>query len=165
MSARQRAEAAVAGISSSLQGATGVDLAMRSYLTNEQGRTVVHAYQRYQGHRVWGSSAVIRTDAQGIARLQASNFASTPTPAGSPVLTAQQAINIALKAHGAQGAPGSAASGARGLPDQVPRRLPARLGPGQARLHFRPRAQRDDHAPERSVCVGLRGAPVRPERR
>jgi Zn-dependent metalloprotease len=103
--ARQRAEAAVTGISSSLQGAAGVDLAVRSYLTNEQGRTVVHAYQRYQGHRVWGSSGTIRTDAQGVARLQASNFTSTPTPAGSPVLTAQQAINIALKAMALKGRP------------------------------------------------------------
>ena len=103
--ARQRAETAVAGISSSLQGAAGVDLAMRSYLTNERGSTVVRAYQRYQGHRVWGSSAVIRTDAQGVAHLQASNFSSTPTPAGSPVLTAQQAINIALKAMALKGRP------------------------------------------------------------
>jgi Zn-dependent metalloprotease len=103
--ARQRAETAVAGISSSLQGAAGVDLAMRSYLTNERGSTVVRAYQRYQGHRVWGSSAVIRTDAQGVAHLQASNFSSTPTPAGSPVLTAQQAINIALKALALKGRP------------------------------------------------------------
>jgi Zn-dependent metalloprotease len=103
--ARQRAEAAVAGISSSLQGAAGVDLAMRSYLINEQGRAVVRAYQRYQGHRVWGTSATIRTDAQGIAHLQASNFSSTPTPAGSPVLTDQQAINIALKAMALKGRP------------------------------------------------------------
>lgn len=79
--ARQRAEAAVAGISSSLQGAAGVDLAMRSYLTNEQGRTVVHAYQRYQGHRVWGSSAIIRTDAQGA---RACRHRTSPAPRRRP---------------------------------------------------------------------------------
>jgi Zn-dependent metalloprotease len=101
--ARQRADLAAAHVSASLHAAAGVDLAVRSYLVNEQASTVVRVYQRYQGHRVWGSSATIRTDAAGSARLQASNLADNPTPAGSPLLTSDQAINIALKAMALKG--------------------------------------------------------------
>ena len=128
---------------------------MRSYLTNQQGQTVVRAYQRYQGRRVWGASATIRTDARALRTCGRRTSPAPRQPAGSPVLTAQQAVNIALKSHGAQGTSRPAACRTRGLPDQVPRRTATRLGPRQARLHIRPRAQRDDHAAERSVRVGL----------
>jgi Zn-dependent metalloprotease len=101
--ARQRAEAAVAQISSSLSKTAGVDLVARSYLVNEQGSTVVRAYQRYQGHRVWGSSATIRADASGHAHLQASNLADAPIPTAAPLLTSDQAVNIALKAMALKG--------------------------------------------------------------
>jgi Zn-dependent metalloprotease len=100
---RQRAEAAVARINSSFHAAAGVDLAMHSYLVNERGSTVVRAYQRFQGHRVWGSSVIIRTDALGTARLQTSNLTDEPTPTGSPILTSDQAVHIALKAMALKG--------------------------------------------------------------
>jgi Zn-dependent metalloprotease len=101
--ARQRADLAAARVSSSLHAASGVDLAVRSYLVNERGTTVVRVYQRYQGHRVWGSSATIRTDATGSAHLLASNLATDPTPTSAPILTSDQATSIALKAMALKG--------------------------------------------------------------
>ena len=101
--ARQHAEQALAGARASLAAQAGVDLAMRSYLVNERGSTVVRAYETFQGHRVWGSSAVISTDARGVAHLHNANFTGDAVPSGSPVLTEQQALAIAQKAMGLKG--------------------------------------------------------------
>src|SRR5258705_13842133 len=58
--AAQRAQQAVAAISASNPALAGsnVGLVVQNYLVNERGRTIVHAQQTYQGHPVWGSSAI-----------------------------------------------------------------------------------------------------------
>jgi len=95
-----RAQQALASIrAANPQLATGnVDLVARNSLVNERGRVIVHAQQTYQGHAVWGSTAIIHAERSGVVRLVASNFAATtPTPAGSPTLSEGQAIAIASK--------------------------------------------------------------------
>ena len=95
----QRAQRALAAIRTSHPAlATGnVDLIARNALVNEHGRLVVHAQQAFQGHPVWGSSAIIHAEASGVTRLLSSNISDMPTPAGNPRLTAQQAIGITMK--------------------------------------------------------------------
>jgi Zn-dependent metalloprotease len=104
--ALQRAEQAVAsvrGTTSALGVRNDAELAVRSYMTNEQGRLIVRANQTYQGHRVWGSTAVIHADNRGAARTVAQSLSATPAPAGSPTLTKERAIAITLKAMALKG--------------------------------------------------------------
>ncbi len=98
-SAALRAQQAVAAISASNHVLAGSNIALvvRNSLVNEHGRVIVHAQQTYQGHPVWGSSAIIHAEASGATRLQSSNLSATPTPAGTPTLTQQQAISIVMK--------------------------------------------------------------------
>jgi Zn-dependent metalloprotease len=100
---RQRAEQTLAAVRGSLSTAPGVDLAMRSYLVNEKGSTVVRAVETFQGHRVWGTSAVAEKDAHGVVHLHSANYAPDAAASGSPVLSAQQATAIAQKALGLKG--------------------------------------------------------------
>ena len=76
----------------------GVELVARNSIVNARGQTIVHASQAYQGHRVWGSEAVVHADRAGSARIAASSLASNAVPAGSPVLSQDQAVAIARKA-------------------------------------------------------------------
>jgi Zn-dependent metalloprotease len=96
---RKRVEAAVA----TARASAGTDLVARSSMTNARGRTIVHATQMYQGHRVWGSEAVVHADRAGTTRIAASNLATDPVPAGTPTLSQAQAIAIARKAIGLKG--------------------------------------------------------------
>lgn len=97
--AAQRAQQAVASIRASnpALAASNVGLVVQSYLVNERGRTIVHAQQTYQGHPVWGSFAIIHAERTGATRLQSSNLSTALMPAGTPRLSQQQAIAIAMK--------------------------------------------------------------------
>jgi Zn-dependent metalloprotease len=96
---RKRVEAAVAEV----RGSAGVELATRNAMLNERGDTIVHANQTVQGHRVWGSQAVISTGRSGT-RMTASSLHAGATPAGAPLLTQAQAIAIASKKMALRGA-------------------------------------------------------------
>ncbi len=89
---RKRVEAVVA----EARGRAGVELVARSSMLNARGDTVVHASQTIQGHRVWGSEAVIEAGRAGT-RMTASSLRTTAAPAGTPLLTQAQAIAIATK--------------------------------------------------------------------
>jgi Zn-dependent metalloprotease len=88
----------------------GVELVARSSLVNRHGDTIVRATQSYQGHRVWGSEAVLRAPASGKAKVATSTVATDVAPAGSPSLTEAQAVSAARKAIGLKG---------RGAPPKV----------------------------------------------
>lgn len=94
-----RAQQAVAAISASNRALVGgnVGLVVRNALVNERGRVIVHAQQTFQGHPVWGSSAIIHAERSGAVRLLSSNLTAAPTPAGTPKLNQQQAIAIATR--------------------------------------------------------------------
>ncbi len=96
---RKRVEAVVA----EARGSAGVDLATRNAMLNARGDTIVHADQIVQGHRVWGSQAVISAGRSGT-RLTASSLHAGATPAGTPLLTQAQAIAIATKKMALRGA-------------------------------------------------------------
>ncbi len=96
---RKRVEAVVA----EARASAGVELVARNSMVNQRGRTIVHATQMYQGHRVWGSEAVLHSDRPGNTRVAASSLASNPVPAGSPTLSQAQAIAIARHAMGLLG--------------------------------------------------------------
>ena len=97
---RKRVEAVV----SEARGAAGVDLVTKNALVNRSGRTIVRVTQTYQGHRVWGSEAVVHSDRAGSARIAASGLAASPVPAGSPTLSQARAIEIAAHAMALKGA-------------------------------------------------------------
>ena len=96
---RKRVEAAVAQV----RGSAGVELATRSAMLNASGDTIVHANQTVQGHRVWGSQAIISTGRSGT-RMTASSLHAGATPAGTPMLTQAQAVAIASKKMALRGA-------------------------------------------------------------
>jgi len=101
---RMQAEQMVAQVRSQVPSlGTGVDLAVRNVHTNLQGRTVVHADQTYQGHRVWGSAAVIHADSNKKPHIAAQRLASAPVPKNAPILSATQASAIAMKAMALKG--------------------------------------------------------------
>jgi hypothetical protein len=77
---------------------TGVELVARTSLVNQFGQTIVRASQTVQGHRVWGSEAVVRAEKSGSAKIAASSLSTGATPAGTPSLTQDQAIAVARKA-------------------------------------------------------------------
>ncbi len=85
------------------RSSTGTELVARSSMINARGETIVHAAQTVQGHRVWGSEAVVHADRAGRSKIAASSVGSHPTPAGSPSLTQAQAVAIARKALGLKG--------------------------------------------------------------
>ena len=97
---RKRVAAAV----TEARGAAGLDLVAKNALVNRRGRTVVHVTQSYQGHRVWGSEAVVHSERTGTARVAASGLAASPVPAGSPTLSQARAIEIARHAMKLKGA-------------------------------------------------------------
>ena len=88
----------VAQAVSSARESAGVELITRASLVNQFGQTIVRACQAWQGHRVWGSEAVVRAEKSGSAKIAASSLSTGVTPAGSPSLTQDQAIAIARKA-------------------------------------------------------------------
>ena len=96
---RKRVEAAVAQV----RGSAGVDLVTRTSMLNARGDTIVHASQTVQGHRVWGSEAVIHAGRAGT-RMTASSLHVGATPAGTPLLTQAQAVAIASKKMALRGA-------------------------------------------------------------
>ncbi len=96
---RKRVEQAVA----SARGSAGVELMERVAMVNARGQTIVRASQAWQGHRVWGSEAVVRADRAGNAKIAASSLSTAAVPAGSVVLTEAQAVAIARKALGLKG--------------------------------------------------------------
>ena len=81
----------------------GVELVARTSLVNQFGQTIVRASQAYQGHRVWGSEAVVRAERSGTSRIAASSLSNGVTPAGTPRLTQDQAVAIARRAIGLKG--------------------------------------------------------------
>ena len=81
----------------------GVELVARSSLVNRFGETIVRATQAYQGHRVWGSEAVLRAPASGKAKVASSSLSTDVAPAGTPTLTEAQAVAAARHAIGLQG--------------------------------------------------------------
>ena len=81
----------------------GVELVARTSLVNQFGQTIVRASQAVQGHRVWGSEAVVRAEKSGKARIAAGSLSAAPTPAGTPRLTQAQAVAIARRAIGLKG--------------------------------------------------------------
>ncbi len=83
---------------------TGVELKARNAVVNQFGQTVVHASQMWQGHRVWGSEAVVRADTSGRTKTAAASLSESVTPAGTPRLTQDQAVAIARKAFNVKGA-------------------------------------------------------------
>jgi len=88
----------------------GVELVARSSLVNKAGDTIVQADQTFQGHRVWGSRAVLHAPAAGRAKVAAGNVAAGVVPAGAPTLTSDRAVAIARHAMALQG---------RGAPPKV----------------------------------------------
>jgi Zn-dependent metalloprotease len=82
---------------------TGAEMVVRTSMVNARGQTIVHATQTVQGHRVWGSEAVIHADRAGRSRIAASSVGSHPEPAGTATLTKDQAVAIARKALGLKG--------------------------------------------------------------
>ena len=89
-------------LSSARAGVEG-DLVARTTLVNARDTTVVHASQTWQGHRVWGSEAVVHAEASGRMRVAASTVGQHPQPAGTATLTQAQAVAIARKALGLKG--------------------------------------------------------------
>jgi len=83
---------------------TGAELVARTSLVNARGQTVVHATQMVQGHRVWGSDVVVHADRTGSAKVASAHVGANAVPAGTPTLTQAQAVAIARKAMGLQGA-------------------------------------------------------------
>lgn len=81
----------------------GSDLAIRDYMTNEQGRMVVYVDQTFDGHRVWGSTAVIHSELSGSARIAANALASDPVPAGTAQISQERAVEIAMKSMALKG--------------------------------------------------------------
>ena len=89
-------------LSGAREGVDG-DLAARATLVNPRNTTVVHAVQTWEGHRVWGSEAVVHAEASGRTRVAASSIGRNPRPAGAATLTQAQAVAIARKALGLKG--------------------------------------------------------------
>ncbi len=83
---------------SAARESAGVELAARSSLVNQFGQTIVRARQTYQGHRVWGSEAVVRAEKSGTSKIAASSLSANVAPAGTPTLTQDQAVAIARRA-------------------------------------------------------------------
>jgi Zn-dependent metalloprotease len=97
---RQRAEQAVAALSAAGPNA---GWQVERKIRTAQGKTVLHATQKYQGSRVWGSGAVIHTG-QGAPTLMQDAPLDTPAPSAAPTLTSKEAIAIAAKALALKGA-------------------------------------------------------------
>ncbi|HLO66855.1 MAG TPA: M4 family metallopeptidase [Holophaga sp.] len=74
----------------------GASLSIRNAVTTPEGRTVVRYDQTWQGIRVWGAGGIGHVEADGSARLLASGLLADAAPAGSPVLTQEQAEKAAL---------------------------------------------------------------------
>jgi len=93
----------VAQALSAARASAGVELVTRNAMVTRQGKTVVRAVQTYQGHRVWGSEAVVHAETNGRSRIASSALSSAVAPAGTPTLTQDQAIAIARRAMGLKG--------------------------------------------------------------
>jgi len=104
--AQYQAEQITAKIRTATSGVklgAGEDLVVRSYMTNAQGRTIVRADQTYQGHRVWGSAAVIHADKNSAPQVAAHNLSAVVAPTQSAALSQSKAEAIALKAMALKG--------------------------------------------------------------
>ncbi len=82
---------------------TGVELITRNSMVTRQGKTIVRVQQAYQGHRVWGSEAVVHQDRTGTAKIASNALSANVAPAGTPTLTQDQAIAIARRTLKLQG--------------------------------------------------------------
>ncbi len=97
----ERATRAVAAVQSTMQrGAmqSGEALGIRSAEVTPQGRTVVHAHQTVNGHRVWGSSVIVHADPAAAPRTVGKTQLQSVRPAGTPRLSESQAITVAMNA-------------------------------------------------------------------
>ncbi|MEP6504026.1 MAG: M4 family metallopeptidase [Betaproteobacteria bacterium] len=82
---------------------TGAELVTRNSMVTRQGKTIVRVVQAYQGHRVWGTEAVVHAERNGTSRIAANGLAANVVPAGTPTLTQDQAIAIARRTLGLKG--------------------------------------------------------------
>ena len=88
---------------SSARASAGVDLLARTSHVNQFGQTIVRASQAVQGHRVWGTDAVVRAEASGKVKIAAASLHVGAAPSAAPTLTPDQAIAIARRAFGLKG--------------------------------------------------------------
>ncbi len=95
----RRVAQALAGARADVDG----DLVARTTLVNARNTTIVHASQTWQGHRVWGSEAVVHAESAGRVRVAAASVGQHPAPAGTATLSQDQAVAIARKALGLKG--------------------------------------------------------------
>ncbi len=93
----------VAQALSAARASAGVELIARTALVNQFGQTIVRASQAWQGHRVWGSEAVVRSETSGRTKIASASLSSHAVPAGAPKLTQDQAVAIARHAFGLKG--------------------------------------------------------------
>jgi len=64
--------------------------------SNAQGQTIVRLAQLYQGHRVWGGSAMAKVSPTGQVALSTPGVLTGISLTGAPALTAAQATQLAL---------------------------------------------------------------------
>jgi hypothetical protein len=147
------AEAAISSarsLASSLGLRAGSELVARHHFTNAQGRTVVHADQTFQGHRVWGAQAIIHAEAWGGTNVLPQGLLPDAQPVGQPALTDRRATDIA-------GRPGEDQLRARRLPGPLHGRGEAEARPPHRPLRAGPPGLRADRCAEGRLCLGLRG--------
>jgi Zn-dependent metalloprotease len=69
----------------------------RASHVNAQGTSIVRFVQEHQGVRVWGAEAIAHVHPNGGVKTVTSGIATQVTVSGTPRLTADQAIHIALR--------------------------------------------------------------------
>jgi Zn-dependent metalloprotease len=94
--------AAVRAMGPALGLRAGDSITLRS-ATTMQGRTVLRMEQSYNGHRVWGASALLHQQGSGTPALMQNSLLGNATPAGTPRLSESEAAAIALKAMALKG--------------------------------------------------------------
>jgi len=73
-------------------------------IVNPEGQSVVRLQQLHDGARVWGAQAIVRVQPTGETRTTARNLQADVSVPGAPRLSAQAAVEAALKASGAKAA-------------------------------------------------------------
>jgi Zn-dependent metalloprotease len=101
--AEQALRAALPAAATMGVGRDAVSMKVRTALTNERGRVVVHATQTVRGHRVWGAEAVVHSDRIGEAHIAASTLETSPLPTQEATLAPAQAEAIAVRTLGLAG--------------------------------------------------------------
>jgi Zn-dependent metalloprotease len=96
----QQAQQIVASVRNQGQNlglASGANLLVTSAMKNPQGVTIVRADHTFQGHRVWGSTALIHADPKRSPQLYGNSLMAAAIPTGTPVISKERAIAIAEK--------------------------------------------------------------------